>query len=448
LPFFYSLKYRLVKNVSVKNLIIEEYGSYTDAELLKAFDQQISASDKTSDLQNTDKFYQFIRQKIEESGISSDGQCKFCGVFNINLSNFALKKGTSLNKFMHKSIKSNDEYSSIVTSIRLHDEEGKYLKDQNSEKQDDKISITLNKKLLKYFPNLVNLTLKNLKINEIDESINKCIYLKNIEFINNQLKDFPENLFNETTPLLDQIIIDNNPLTSLPYSIFTIDSLKSIVLTRLNIESLPDDWLDKITNEANVTNLRSIHIAQTRLQSLPKDLLVANKQLEQLTFQGVNLILPENENQWSNISADLDTIKNRYCPILLATEEADELFKKFDTDKNNLLDYKELQSFNAYIFKKFPRLEVLADLGSVKREKDSEKLDILASMYKIFEITTLTYLDLSFQAITSIPNGIGGLKNLKCLKLKYCVYLQKLSSRLGLLKLIELDLTGIKVYFF
>ena len=437
LPLFYSLKYRLVKNASLKNLIIDEYGSYMESEMIQAFEKK--SVDPNSE---TTKINQFIIRKIEEFGISSDGQCKFCGVFNINLSNFALKKGTSLNKFMQKSIKSNNEYSAIVTSIRLHDEDGKYLQDQNAESQDDKISITLNKKLFKHFPNLVNLTLKNLKIDQFDESINQCIYLKNIEFINNQLKEFPKNLFNETTPLLDQIIIDNNPLTNLPYSVFTIDSLKSIVLTRLNLDSLPDGWIDKITNEKNETNLRSIHIAQTRLQCLPTDLLVANKQLEQLTFQGVNLILPENESQWSKMSADLMLIKSRYCPILLSTEEAENIFKRFDVDKNNLLDYKELQSFNAYIFKKFPRLEVLGDLGTVIREKKAENLEKLASMNKIFQIPTLTYLDLSFQAIVSIPNSIGSCKNLKVLKLKYCVYLQKLSSKLGLLKLTELDLTG------
>ena len=387
--------------------------------------------------------WDFIRQKIENFGINSlDGQCKFCGVFNINLSNFALKKGTSLNKFMQKSIKSTDEYSKIVTSIRLHDEEDKYLADQNSSDQDDKISISLNKKLFKHFPNLVNLTLKNLKITELDDSINRCAYLKNIEFINNHLKELPESLFNETTPLLDQIIIDNNPLTSLPYSIFTIDSLKSIVLSRLNIEALPENWLDKITNEANATNLRSIHISQTRLKYLPKDLLSANPCLEQLTFQGVNLILPENESQWVNMSADLNAIKNRYCPNLLSSEEATEIFKKFDSDRNNLLDFKELQAFNAFIFKKFPRLEALSDFRAIMKEKDPERLDQLASMNKILLLTSLTYLDLSFQAIRTIPNNIQSLKNLKVLKLKYCVYLEKLSSKLGTLKLNELDLTG------
>ena len=54
----------------------------------------------------------------------------------------------------------------------------------------------------------------------------------------------------------------------------------------------------------------------------------------------------------------------------------------------------------------------------------------------------MTYLDFSFQAIKRIPGSISNLKILKVLKLKYCVYLEYLSPKLGSLKLNELDLTG------
>jgi Leucine-rich repeat (LRR) protein len=63
-------------------------------------------------------------------------------------------------------------------------------------------------------------------------------------------------------------------------------------------------------------------------------------------------------------------------------------------------------------------------------------------MSNIYRCVSLQYLDLSFQAIKKIPSAIKTLKNLKVLKLRYCVYLETLSSSLGLLKLDELDLTG------
>lgn len=46
------------------------------------------------------------------------------------------------------------------------------------------------------------------------------------------------------------------------------------------------------------------------------------------------------------------------------------------------------------------------------------------------------------KAIQKLPGKIRMLKNLKHLKLRYCVYLEALSAKLSMLKLKELDLTG------
>ncbi len=61
--------------------------------------------------------------------------------------------------------------------------------------------------------------------------------------------------------------------------------------------------------------------------------------------------------------------------------------------------------------------------------------------------TSLTYLDFSYQAIHKLPASIGNLKKLKVLKLRYCVYLEQLNSRVGTLKLNELDITGCIRYY-
>ena len=193
-----------------------------------------------------------------------------------------------------KKIETNKEYSKIITSIKL----------QVDDKERDKQSISLCNNLLDNLPNIGNISIKNIKINQIDSSINKCLNLRNIELIQNDLKQFPSNLFKEIENCsLQQIIIDNNPLTELPVDLFLMQSLRSIVLTRLNIKELPDKWLN---DDINISGIRSVYISNTKLKTLPTDLITGNYSLEQLTFQGVNLILPENESQWSFLMVDLN----------------------------------------------------------------------------------------------------------------------------------------------
>lgn len=111
----------------------------------------------------------------------------------------------------------------------------------------------------------------------------------------------------------------------------------------------------QLGNETSI-GIRSLYISQTRLNTLPKDLLAGNISLEALTFQGVSLILPDNENQWYTFMITPEKLVELYCPVLMSEREARALFSKFDQSNNNLLDYIELQSLNAYIFKMFPRL--------------------------------------------------------------------------------------------
>lgn len=374
-------------------------------------------------------------------GFTQSGVCKYCSLLNLDLDKLGLNPGTNLDKYFKKSIKSNDEYAKIITTLQIQDTLPANFK------QDAFNSLTLNKNLLVYLPNLSNVSIKNVKINQIDEEINKLASLKNIELVNNCLVELKHGLFTVNMPLT-QMIIDNNPIQSIPASLFQVESLRSIIVNRLRIENLPDDWYAELSPEIFV---RSIHIAQTKLRSLPRDLIVHNaSSLEQLTFQGVHLILPENENQWSYTSVDLNRVLEMYCPNLLTVEEATQVFNKFDHDKNNILDFKELQGFNAYVFKNFPRAgendaveQVDNDNADAENMPSSAQADFAGITPKMFFIcNSLTYLDLSFQGIRKLPGSIKMLRNLKVLKLVYCVYLESLSAKLGLLSLNELDLTG------
>lgn len=115
----------------------------------------------------------------------------------------------------------------------------------------------------------------------------------------------------------------------------------------------------------------------------------------------MNLIIPENESQWPFMRVVLEEIISEYCPNLLSVEKATELFRRFDYDKNDALDYEELQHFNAYIFMHFPRAGM-----DEKRDTDEEdeegtvelNLEFCGLPSKMFfTCYNLTYLDLSFQ---------------------------------------------------
>lgn len=141
----------------------------------------------------------------------------------------------------------------------------------------------MKKSLVERLQNLSSVTIKNVPIVDIDASVGKCKSLRNIELVNTNLVKLGADLF-PSDSMLTQLIVDNNPLVELPSTLFCLESLRCIVLTRVSLEQLPDDWFSEQSPEIRV---RMIHIAQTKLLHLPKDLILYNSSsLEQLTFQG------------------------------------------------------------------------------------------------------------------------------------------------------------------
>ena len=336
IPLFFEQKFRFSKVETLKQLIINEY----NLEL-----QNITKlSPKSSQL---DKF---VQKNLDYFGMSSDGLCKYCNSFNLNMSNKTNRQINSIDGFLTRTIETHNEYSKIITSIILTEDE------QPNEGIQFKHSVALSKNILRNLPNLANISIKSIRISEIDEYIKECQLLKNIELVQNDLTSLSPNLFSISS-MLNQVIIENNPITEIPVSLFGMQSLRVLKLSRLNLTSLPDKFLENLdSGNETCIGIRSLFISETRLNALPKDLIIGNISLEQLTFQGVKLILPENESQWSFLMVDYNKIKESYCPNLLSLKEAKAVFKRFDVDNNNILDFVELQKFNAFIFKHFPRL--------------------------------------------------------------------------------------------
>ncbi len=222
-PLFYTQEFRFSRSDSArKSLIIEKFIDYLDT--------KTSESEDKEEVTLVNPVDEYIRERIAEFEISSNGLCKYCNMFNLMSNPITLSSSSSLDKLLLQKIATNQEYSKIITSIKL----------QADDKHEEKPCISLDRNLLDHLPNIGNISIKNICINHIDSlTLNKCFNLRNIEFIQNDLDQFPSDFFKDIeNSSLQQIIIDNNPLREIPIEMFRVHSLRSLILTRLNITRL------------------------------------------------------------------------------------------------------------------------------------------------------------------------------------------------------------------
>jgi Leucine-rich repeat (LRR) protein len=415
LPLSANLKYRNTK-AQFKQILIDEF--------ISSYNSNSGLLSKTL-IGKRYSLETYIVKKVNEYSINNSGSCRYCSSLDIDLNMINIENKT-IDSHIEEILSNNNEYNHNISRIRVYQN----MKQNEEQSNDTSKSLSLNENLFSKLPNLANLFIEGLKLKTVDKSIKKCIYLKNIELTNNSLITFPESLLLDS---LQQFVIENNPIQTIPKELFKIKNLKSIVLSMLNLTSLPDNW--SIEEIEQKSSLKSLIISQTKLNTLPNDLLRKNLNIGKIIFDGVHLILPETQQNWSTFLINMETLTSLYCPVLLSYNEATELFKKYDYDRNLVLNYTEIQHLNAELFEKYPRL------GDKLSSVDDDVYGGLP--IGIFHLKSLSYLDLSFQAIRKIPDAIEGLKGLKTLKLKYCIYLETLSSLLSTLPLLkELDLIG------
>jgi len=112
----------------------------------------------------------------------------------------------------------------------------------------------------------------------------------------------------------------------------------------------------------------------------------------------------------------------------LTSDQIEDVFELLQAGLTQFLPARDISKFNAFIFKRFPRLG------------DNVEINQSGIPTSIFSITSLTELDFSFQAIRFIPNAISGLVNLSRLNLDSCVRLASISAKLGNLPLTHLNI--------
>jgi leucine-rich repeat kinase 2 len=103
--------------------------------------------------------------------------------------------------------------------------------------------------------------------------------------------------------------------------------------------------------------------------------------------------------------------------IYFTEQKINSIVSLFVTSKSEFLKDQEIAKLNAFLFTKMDRLTAIPT--------------------KVFKLVNLTILDLSYQAIKTIPDEIEALKNLIQLYLNGCLLLESISPKLGTLKHIK-----------
>ena len=166
-----------------------------------------------------------------------------------------------------------------------------------------------------------------------------------------------------------------------------------------------------------------VDLKSYRQNSLPFDF--KNCKLKSLKCTGVELI--QGTTKQSQKFLQLSYAIELYNGLLTKLQIV-KIFRIIHGCPTESLSFSETMKFNAVIFKKFPRIgdDILTGKSGIPES--------------IFNIPSLTELDLSFQAIKSIPDEIKNLANLKKLTLEGCVLLKTISSNLCILPLSNLNI--------
>jgi len=229
MPLFYDQRFRLSHFETVGSLILTEVRQ----NLKSSTDSSTSESPEfMNEIEN------YVNNQVEHFGIKSNGLCKYCSLFHIDLDKIRSGKSQSLQSYLLNTIKSNEAFCDVVTSMKLEDE-------MNINSLKAKQSVQLNKELLNRLTNLADISIKNIGITEMDLFVKECKNLKNLKLVGNNLSELPAELFDMFTSLM-QVFIDNNPIVNIPASLFSMQSLRSLSLSRLNVVTLPDQFLEKL----------------------------------------------------------------------------------------------------------------------------------------------------------------------------------------------------------
>ena len=242
--------------------------------------------------------------------------------------------------------------------------------------------------------------------------------------------------------------IKDDDWTSLPKSLFDLSQLQSLKLINTAVRSFSDvaglfQQLQSLEN-LHIDNLKikkskslidlplglkSFTITSLISNRIPFNLTSSLKQLTSIKLTGVPWIVNASNRVYP------DQFRNDYMKYFSGDWNDLELFASYDKSNDGSLDNKELVRFNAFIFRHFERL------GARRGGKKDPELTVNMPI-EIFSIQSLQSIDLSFQAIKSIPDEIQQLVRLQTLILDNCILLASISPMLSNLPITQLGLSN------
>ena len=282
----------------------------------------------------------------------------------------------------------------------------------------------LNELKFNSFKELKILSLKSIDLSKYD--IGKLFAgmdrLESLELMDNNRTIIPEDIFNLKS--LKILRISGNKIDQIfkakNGSVEKLDTIQILELDNLKLNETKERL--KISKEA-----LKIKFSNMRFNGLPLKLDESKDTLKDLELSGVKWVNFDSYMIGSNFILTKDNLIKE-LKFVFNRDDITKLFATFDEDNNGYLNYSEANKLNAFIFKKFPRL------GSNK-----DTCDLLGGIpAEIFELKYLTSLNLSYQAITIIPDSIGKLENLVSLILNDCILLETISDKLSTLKLLKI----------
>ncbi len=238
--------------------------------------------------------------------------------------------------------------------------------------------------------------------------------LVRLELVNSRFKKLPASLKKLTKLEWLEISTVDLHYSSLVDSLTELNSLSKLKLENLKCDA---SSTSVIKVPASLTYLNLTNFQQN---FIPIDLTESN--LKTLKCRGVPLVSMAKNEQMSLAKAT-----ELYISFLTA-EQIEDVFELIQSDLTQYLNARDIVKFNAFIWKRFPRL--------------GDNVDVNQSGIptSLFSITSLTELDLSYQAIRFIPDAISTLVNLDRLNLDSCLFLASISAKLGSLPLTYLNI--------
>ena len=306
------------------------------------------------------------------------------------------------------------------------------------------ISLSLTNNMLKDLPDdfgllesLITLDLENNVLEELPDTFGQLKMLEILRLSNNRLQELPAN-FNQLKNLLF-VDLSNNQLIKLPEEISQLGALQTLMISSNHMEELPSDI-------GNLKNLRYLYASSNALTKTLTENFGNLKSIQEIDLSNNNLkALPTSFSnletlQTLNLSSNsLEALPYSFGNLdnLQTVNFSNNRIKELKADFGDLSFLSQLYLSNNEL-KELPK--EIGKLSSLTfLDLTHNKLESLAGLDNLSRLFTL---DLSYNAISFLPETFSTLVNLRSLVLSNNLFFKFPEVILTLTNLLSLDLSN------